>query len=213
VEQLVEARRGRGGTLIAVTALRRGLQAVATAMAYVAGWNYVACALFITFDVVARSTLGFSSKTTVEITGYSLAFGIAWALAHTLVQRAHIRVDVLVNRFAARPRQLLHGLALLLLALFAVFCAWVASELAGESWLFNAHDNSALSIPLILPQGLWSFGIVFFAVLVVVLLVEVGLLLLRGRGDEVERLLGPRTLQDETKEALEAVAMAREAQR
>lgn len=201
--------RGRNPSA-AATGLRLALQRVAALMAYIAGWNYIACALFVTFDVVARSTLGFSSKTTVEITGYSLAFGIAWGLAHALAQRCHIRVDVLVNRFAARPRQLLHGLALLLLLAFAVFAAWVASELAGESWLFDAHDTSALSIPLILPQGLWSFGIVFFAVLVFVLFVEVALLLLEGRGEQVEKLLGPRTLQDETQEALEAVAMARE---
>jgi TRAP-type C4-dicarboxylate transport system permease small subunit len=194
----------------AATGLRLALQHVAVVMAYVAGWNYIACALFITFDVVSRSFFGFSSKTTVEITGYSLAFGIAWGLAHTLAQRCHIRVDVLVNRFAPRPRQLLHGLALLLLLGFAGFIAWVASELVGESWLFDAHDNSALSIPLILPQGLWSFGIVFFAVLVIVLFVEVSLLLFAGRGEEVERLLGPRTIQDETQETLEAVAMARQ---
>lgn len=200
----------RRSPVAAATGLRLALQRVATVMAYIAGWNYIACALFITFDICARSFLGFSSKTTVEITGYSLAFGIAWGLAHTLAQRCHIRVDVLVNRFAARPRQLLHGLALLLLLPFAGFIAWVASELVGESWLFDAHDTSALSIPLILPQGLWSFGIVFFAVLALVLFVEVTLLLLDGRGEEVEKLLGPRTLQDETKEALEAVAMARE---
>lgn len=189
--------------------LRLALQRIAAVMAYIAGWNYIACALFITFDIFARSFLGFSSKTTVEITGYSLAFGIAWGLAHTLAQRCHIRVDVLVNRFAPRPRQLLHGTALLLLLPFAGFIAWVASELVGESWLFDAHDTSALSIPLILPQGLWSFGIVFFAALALVLFVEVALLLLDGRGEEVEKLLGPRTLHDETKEALEAVAMAR----
>lgn len=191
------------------TGLRLALQRVAAVMAYVAGWNYIACALFVTFDVFSRSFLGFSSKTTVEITGYSLAFGIAWGLAHTLAQRCHIRVDVLVNRFAPRPRQYLHGLALLLLLVFAGFIAWVASELVGESWLFDAHDTSALSIPLILPQGLWSFGIVFFAVLVLVLFLEVTLLLFDDRGEEVEKLLGPRTLQDETAEALEAVAMAR----
>jgi TRAP-type C4-dicarboxylate transport system permease small subunit len=210
VERVAARRPAQGNVVAAAAGLRRALQAVATVMGYVAGWNYIACSLFITFDVVARSALGFSSKTTVEITGYSLAFGIAWSLAHTLGQRCHIRVDVLVNRFAARPRQLLHALALLLLACFAVFAAWVTSELVGESWLFDAHDTSALSIPLILPQGLWSFGIVFFAVFVLVLFTEVALLLLTGRGEEVERLLGPRTIQDETKEALEAVAMARE---
>ena len=52
------------------------------------------CALFITFDVVARRFFGFSSQATIELTGYALAFGIAWGLAHALATRAHIRVDV-----------------------------------------------------------------------------------------------------------------------
>ncbi len=60
-------------------ALRAGAATLAAFMAYVAGWNYVACALFITFDVVARSLFGFSSKATFEVTGYMLAGGISWA--------------------------------------------------------------------------------------------------------------------------------------
>jgi len=38
-----------------------------------------------------------------------------WALAHTLIRRAHIRVDVFVNRLPARARAPLHILALSLL--------------------------------------------------------------------------------------------------
>ena len=193
-----------------ITPLRGVLTKVATVMAYIAGWNYVACSLLITFDVIARRHFGFSSKATVEISGYCLAGGIAWGLAHTLAQRCHIRVDVLVNRFPAGIRRLLHALALLLLCAFVLFVAWAAVSLVEESQLFNAHDNTVLSVPLILPQGLWAAAIVFFASFVVVMSLEVLLLLASRQGAEVERLLGPRTLQDETKEALEAVAMARE---
>ncbi len=64
--------------LRAAQRLRAGAAMLAAVMAHVAGWNYVACALFITFDVVARSLFGFSSKATIEITGYMLAGGIAW---------------------------------------------------------------------------------------------------------------------------------------
>jgi len=203
-------REGAGGGVPVLTPLRHALNKIATAMAYIAGWNYIVCSLLITFDVVARRHFGMSSKATVEISGYCLAGGIAWGLAHALAQRCHIRVDVLVNRFPPGIRRFLHALALLLLCVFAVFIAWAALSLAEESVLFDAHDNTALSIPLILPQGVWAVAIVFFAVLVIVMSVEVLLLLATGQGAEVEKLLGPRTLQDETKEALEAVAMARQ---
>jgi TRAP-type C4-dicarboxylate transport system permease small subunit len=201
------------GPLRAARALRAGVAAVAAAMAYAAGWNYLACALFITFDVVARSLFGFSSKATIEITGYMLAGGIAWGLAHTLARRAHIRVDVWVNRLPLGIRAALHLVSLLLLGGFAVFCAWAAYGLVDESLLFDAHDNSALRVPLVIPQGIWTFGILAFCAMILVLTLESVLSLVFGRGEELDRLLGSRTLEDETAEALEAVEMAREGTR
>lgn len=190
--------------------LREGVSALSTLMAYIAGWNYVACALFITFDIVARRFFGFSSQATVEITGYMLAAGIAWALAHTLARRAHIRVDVLVNRMPFGVRAWLHLFSLALLGGMMVLVAWSAWELVDESALFDAHDNSALRIPMVIPQGIWAVGITAFVAMTAVLLLESALNLLAGRPADVDRLLGSRTLEDETAEALEAVAMAHE---
>jgi TRAP-type C4-dicarboxylate transport system permease small subunit len=195
--------------LKAATLLRRGVAGLAAGMAWVAGWNYIACALFITADIIGRNALGVSSAATVEITGYMLACGIAWGLAHTLACRAHIRVDVLVTRLPVRWRAPLHLFSLLLLAGFAIFVAWAAWQLVDESALFDAHDNSALRIPLIIPQGIWAVGISAFVLMCGVLLLESLLALLMGEGERLDALLGSRTLTDETQEALEAVAMAR----
>ena len=85
-------------------------------MGYVAGWGFILCAAFITFDVIARRFFGFSSQATTELTGYALAFGIAWALAHTLTTRAHIRIDVLINHLPDRLRYPMHLLSLAALA-------------------------------------------------------------------------------------------------
>jgi TRAP-type C4-dicarboxylate transport system permease small subunit len=196
-------------SLRAVRALRRCVSAGAAFMAWAAGWNYIACALFITGDVLGRNLLGVSSAATVEITGYMLAIGIAWGLAHTLARRAHIRVDVWVNRLPVTLRGSLHLLALLALGGFGGFCAWAAWSLVDESLLFGAVDNSALRVPLALPQGLWFAGIAAFCLMIAVLVLESALCLLLGRAGELDRLLGSRTLEDETAEALEAVAMAR----
>jgi TRAP-type C4-dicarboxylate transport system permease small subunit len=183
---------------------------VASVMGHIAGWNYIACAVFITADVLGRSFLGVSSSATVELTGYSLAFGIAWALAHTLARRAHIRVDVLLNHFPAKVRAPLHLASLLLLLGFAIFCAWAAWELVDETMLFDAHDNSALHLPLVIPQGLWLFGLVAFVLMILVLVAGSVAALLRGDWAALDALLGSRTLEDETEEALEAAAMAHE---
>ena len=201
---------GSTAALRATGRLRRGVSALAAGMAHLAGWNYIACALFITADIVGRNLLGVSSAATVEVTGYMLAGGIAWALAHTLARGAHIRVDVWVNRLPLRLRAALHLFALLLLGAFGAFCAWAAWSLVDESLLFDAHDNSALRVPLAVPQGVWLFGLLAFCLVVLVLALDAALMLLSGQPGEVDRLLGSRTVDDETAEALEAVRMARE---
>lgn len=189
--------------------VRRAAETLSRWMNRAAGWMYVAAALFITFDVLARQFFGFSSKSTVEITGYMLAFGISWGLAFALVERAHVRIDVLINRLPLGARQYLHATALLLLAVFAGFLAWASIVLVRESLLFRATDLTPLSVPLALPQGLWAFGICAFFGLTVLLVVEVAILLAKGRGDEVDRLLGARSYEEETAEALEAAAEAK----
>ena len=196
--------------LRAARAVRHGISRAVAFMAYLAGWNYILCALFITGDVLGRTFLQVSSAATVEITSYMLACGISWSLAHTLASRAHIRVDVLVNRMPLRLRTILHVFALVLLGGFAVFVAWAAWSLLDESLMFDAHDNSALHLPMAIPQGIWAFGMASFVVMIVALLVEAILGLLLGRFQEVDQMLDSRSIDDEAEEALEAVAMARE---
>lgn len=190
------------------TACRRLVDRLATAMGYVAGWGFIVCSVFITFDVVARRWFGFSSQATTEITGYILAFGISWALAHTLAMRAHVRIDVLINRLPARLRHWLHLLSLAFLAAFVAFVAKGAWDLVDESLLFRATDISVLRTPLALPQGLWAFGVIVFLAQIATMLVENALLLLAGRGAEVEANLHTRSYDEEAAEALEAVGVA-----
>jgi TRAP-type mannitol/chloroaromatic compound transport system permease small subunit len=193
-----------------VGGLRRVLDRLGTIMNAVAGWVFVLCALFIVFDVVGRRW-GISSKATVEITGYMLAFGIAWGLTDALTTRAHVRVDIVVTRLPLRARAWMHALALAFLVTLNAVLAWRCWGVVEDSWLFGARDSSALTIPLVVPQGLWALGITVFAALSALTLLEVLLLLLGGRAAEVDRRLGPRTVGEETRDALHAAAMAERA--
>lgn len=194
--------------LAAASFCRRAVARLGTLMGYIAGWGFIVCAAFITFDVLARRLLGFSSQATTELTGYALAFGISWALAHALTMRAHIRIDVLINHLPAALRYLMHLLSLGALAVFVGFIAKGAYDLTDESLLFRATDISVLRTPLWVPQGLWAAGIAVFFVLIVLMLVENVLLVLAGRGREAEALVHARTFEEEAAEALEAVGAA-----
>jgi len=187
---------------------RSALRWTARGMNAAAGWMFFVCAAFITFDVFARNYLGFSSKSTTEVTGYMLAFGMAWGLAHTLLERGHVRVDMLVNRMPLGLRQYLHAVALLLLAVFAGYATYGAIFLAKESFDFGATDMSALRVPLVIPQSLWAFGLAMLFVTALELLAETLVLLAMKRGEEIDRLVSSRTYEDETAEVLQAVGEA-----
>jgi TRAP-type C4-dicarboxylate transport system permease small subunit len=190
------------------SALRRAVTMVATFMGIVAGWGFVLCAFFIAFEVLARAFLRVSTGSTVEISGYMLAFGLSWGLAHALAQRGHVRIDMLVNRLPRRARVPLHLLSLALLGVFVGFVAKGAWELVDESLLFNATDISALRTPLAIPQGLWAAGLIVFLILIVVMFVENLLLALAGDARQVERNLSSRSYTEEAEEALEALGVA-----
>jgi TRAP-type C4-dicarboxylate transport system permease small subunit len=170
------------------------------------GINHVT-AIFITFDVISRRYLGFSSQGTTEISGYLLAAAITWGLAHTLSCRAHIRVDVLLMRMPARVRAYLHTLALALLTVLALLFARRGWSVIAESWEFGARDTSALSIPLALPQIPWAFGLTVFSALTVLMLARAVLLLLTGRPEAVERMVVSRGFAEEAEEAREAAGL------
>ena len=188
--------------------VRLSLDRVARLMNAAAGWLFIVCALFVTFDVLGRKFFSISSKATVELTGYMLAFGVAWGLTEALTSRAHIRVDVLVTRMPLAIRAWMHALALTFLGILGFFLTWRGWAMVHDSWDLDSHDASALAIPLIYPQGAWALGITVFFALIVVMWLEVVVLLARRRGDVVDHLLGARTLQEEAAEAVEAAHMA-----
>lgn len=188
-----------------VTMSRRCLSWISCSMGRIAGWIFVFCAFFITADVILRNFVGISSQSSIELTGYMLACGTAWGLGYALIERCHIRIDLLVDKLPARVRYILHTVSLAMLAVFVGFLAKGAADLVAESWLFDATDISVLRTPLVIPQGLWAFGLCMFFLLIVSMLVESVLLIASGRGALVEQRLRSRSYDEEAAEALEAV--------
>lgn len=197
-----------GAATGALVRVNRMIDALARLMNRCAGWLFVLCAFFITFDVLARKFLGFSSQSTTELSGYMLGVGIAWGLSGALEARTHVRIDILIQKVPPRFRGYLHWVALATLAVFAGFLVYGAWHTTMESWDFKATDNSLLKTPLIIPQGLWLIGIGVFGIMAVLRVLEVALLLPRGDIDAIEHLTGPRSYIEEADEALEAIGAA-----
>lgn len=171
-----------------------------------AGWGYLLMTAIIGFDVLARRLLGFSSEATGELTGYLLATGMTLGLAGTLLDRAHVRIDVLVQRLPLRTRVWLHLAALASLLVAGGFMTFGAVSLAVDSAQLGATDLSALRMPLVIPQGLWAAGFALMMLAGVALACRAVAQLRGGQLDALDVALSARTYQDEAQETLAAVA-------
>jgi TRAP-type C4-dicarboxylate transport system permease small subunit len=181
----------------------RALERASQLALSVAGWCFLAMTLLICFDIMARRMLGFSSGATSELSGYLLAVGMSWGLAAALIERAHVRIDILVQKLPLGARAWLHFVALAVLVVVAGFFAWGAAALALDSWQLRATDVSQLSTPLVVPQALWAAGLSLFLLAALGLAARTLRALAAGRPAEVERMLAPRHYDEEVAETLE----------
>ena len=175
---------------------------------WVAGFCYLLITVLICFDIFARKFLGFSTESTIELTGYLMAVGMSWGLAGTLFERGHVRIDVLVQRMPLRVRVWLHFASLLALVVSTAFYVYGAVSIAKDSFAFNATDLTTLRTPLVLPQGVWAAGFILLLLAAVALALRSAAQLLRGDLVTMDRALMARTYEDEATETLEAVAEA-----
>ena len=175
---------------------------------HVAGWCYLGITLLITFDIIARRLMGFSTEATTEVTGYLMAIGMSWGMAGTLFERGHVRIDVLVQKLPLKVRVWLHMASLLALLVSTAFFVYGACSLARDSWELGATDLSTLSMPMVVPQGLWAAGLALLLLTVVAMAVRSLRQLAGGEADAMDHMLMARTYEDEAAETLEAVAEA-----
>jgi len=171
--------------------------------AWFGGGLVMLSAFIISVDVLMRklfdTTLGGAS----EISGYVLAVSTTWALALTLIDRAHVRIDSLYALLPARICAVLDILALVSFMVFAGFLTWQGWVIFAQSYALDAHSLTPLATPLAIPQFLWVAGFAFFFAVMVLLLVRALAALATGRIDDVRRLLGSRTAQQELEEAIQ----------
>ena len=186
----------------------QGLEWLSRRAMWVAGFCYLLITVLICFDIFARQLLGFSTESTIELTGYLMAVGMSWGLAGTLFERGHVRIDVLVQRMPLRVRVWLHLASLLALVISTGFYVYGAVSIAKDSFAFNATDLTTLRTPLVLPQGIWAVGFVLLLLAALALALRSIAQLARGDLDAMDRALMARTYEDEAAETLDAVAQA-----
>ena len=170
---------------------------IARAGTWFGGALLIAAALLIGVEVVIRKVFSLSIGGADELSGYALAISSSWALAFTLLERAHIRIDSLYIHLPVRWCALLDILGLVLLIAFFALVTWYGFGVFRTSYALDAESLSPLSTPLVVPQALWVLGLVMFLAIALLLLVRALAALACADLATVRRLIGSRTVREE----------------
>lgn len=152
---------GRSDLIGAALALAEVVSRVAV---WLGGGALILVSCLVTLEVVLREIFLIGLSAATEISAYVLAVSTAWAYAYTLLERNHVRVDAFIRLLPARLLVWMDLLAMLALAWFAGTLLWHGWGVVGMSLETSARAMTPLSTPLWIPQGLWIFGIAFFFV-------------------------------------------------
>lgn len=140
------------------------LNATVRRVSDVLGWIamvFMAILMFgVTADVAARAIYGQSVPGLFEMSELSMVMVVFLGLGWTLRDDAHIRVTMLTDRLAPRPRRLAGGLAWLCAALVFLLLAWPSMQEAAYSFSIREFRWGVVQIPvwwtkIALAAGLW----------------------------------------------------------
>ena len=157
-------------------------------------------AFTVSVDVLLRKLFSFSLGGADELSGYAFAIGTAWAFAFALLRRANVRVDALYQHLPLKLCALLDILALLALGWFVAYLAFYGWQVLETSWTLSARSNSALKVPLWIPQALWFAGLAAFAATLALLLARSLAALAIGDWKAIHELVGARSIQEDAEE-------------
>lgn len=133
-----------------------------TVVAWIFGLMMVALSAFVTLEVISRKFFSHSFQGADELGGYALAVGGALAFTVALVERGHIRIDLIHERLGPRAQAFLNWLSAVLLGALGLFLArycWLALR---DSIAYGSTAPTAWATPMVWPQSLWYAAILIF---------------------------------------------------
>ena len=174
-----------------------GVTKISHVFAWAGGLLVLLSAVLVTLDVMIRNFFRLTILESFELTGYAFGASVTLGFAYALIAKSHIRIEVVYVLFRRPIRIALDVVAIVFLALAAIVLAWYASQAVLYSYANSAHSTTTLAVPLVVPQGVWLVGIVWFALVAVWLAINSVLNLLEGRPELVDQEIGVLALQEE----------------
>lgn len=159
--------------------------------------------LAVTLETLLRKMFSVSLGGIDELSGYAIAIGAPLAFAVALLERSHIRINVLYLKLGERTRGLLDGLSIIALAALAVFLTAFTWVTLRETQAYQSIAQTPWATPLIYPQALWMAAMVAFLLPALAMMAQALALLARGEWQGLVRLGSPPSVEEELDAELE----------
>ena len=177
------------------------VEVISRLFAILVGYALLSLSILVCLEIVLRRFFGYSLQGIDELGGYTLAATCAFGFGYALLHRAHTRIDIVLARAPGGAQAALNALALAVLAVVACFMAWRAWTVLLRSLELGSLAATPLRTPIWIPQSIWVSGFTLFATVAAMLVLRALYLLATDRGD-LNRTLGPISLQQEIDEEL-----------
>lgn len=162
---------------------------------------------FVALETVLRKTLNTSLQGADELGGYVLAFGASAAFVVALIDRAHVRIDVVHQKFPLRVQAWIDFAAILSLGLLGAFFLYVGWFVIEDTIAYGSTAATPWATPLIYPQAAWYAGLAFFALCSFWLSFRALRLVLAGRIADMAREFNPKSPEEELAEELDQLSV------
>jgi len=166
------------------------------------GVALLALSVFVSIETVSRKLFNFSFEGADELGGYVLAVGSSLAFVVALIDRAHIRIDVLHARFPKKMQHAVDWLSILSLAALGLFMLYVGRIVIADTLSYGSTAPTPWGTPLIWPQAAWYAALALFALCSVLMAVRATRLLFSGRENEFTAEFHPKGAIEELEEEM-----------
>ena len=171
------------------------------------GLIFLALAVVVTVETLARKLFNVSLQGADELGGYALAVGCTIAFSLALMGRNHIRVDVFHEMFPPRVQAWLNWISIVSMAVFGIFIAVVAFKVLADTLQYRSTAPTPWQTPLIWPQSVWYAGLVVFALVATGYALRATRLLFGGDLATLNRDFHPKSAKEELKAELENLSV------
>ncbi|KAB2874514.1 MAG: TRAP transporter small permease [Bauldia sp.] len=179
------------------------MKASATVMGVIFGATMILLSLAVTVETLLRKFFAHSMAGIDELGGYAIAICAPLCFAVALIERSHIRINLLHMRLSRPVQAVLNALAALSMGVLGAYLLYFTVKTVIDTQTYRSIAQTPWATPLIYPQAVWLVAMAVFAGVALLLAGRAVILLAGGNWLALNRQFGPSSAQEELEAELE----------